>query len=401
MRILQVGPIPPEIGGRTVGGVATHVWDLSRHLVKRGHDVAILADNFPNPPEIPVIKEGVRIYGFSKTLVLKHLPSVLLSPLGIYKLKKHFGDLMGIIPMVAFFSYYKYVFRHFNPDVIHVHHLESRFPFAYFVSKNMIPIVTTVHSLHSVKFSHPTLSQRYRKLIRDNLKLSQNLIFVSRFVESEFRQYIGEFKGNSWVVYNPIDTKKFAQINKKDARVKLGIPSDVPIVLFVGSLSKRKGIYTLLEATKILKEKEVNLKVIIIGDGSELNNIKHYISENKLDNIVTILKRVATQELLLYYNAADLFVMPSFSEGFALAYIEAMLYGVPTIGTESVANESIPSENYGFVTPPGDAKSLVEVIEKGLRKKWDKEKIIEYARSFSFGKRIENFEKIYRELLKR
>ena len=166
MKILQVGPIPPEIGGKTVGRVATHVWDLSRHLVKRGHDVAILANNFPNPPEIPLIKDGVRIYGFSKTFILKHLPLALLSPFDIYKLKKHFGDLMGLIPIVAIFSHYKYVIRHFNPDIIHAHHLESLFPFAYFASKNKIPIVTIVHSLHSVKFSPPTQSQRYRKLIK-------------------------------------------------------------------------------------------------------------------------------------------------------------------------------------------------------------------------------------------
>ena len=86
MKILQVGPIPPEIGGKTVGGVATHVWDLSRHLAKRGHEVAVLADNFLNTPAIPIIKDGVKVYGFSKAFVLKLLPSVLSNSITIYNL---------------------------------------------------------------------------------------------------------------------------------------------------------------------------------------------------------------------------------------------------------------------------------------------------------------------------
>jgi len=176
---------------------------------------------------------------------------------------------------------------------------------------------------------------------------------------------------------------------------------DVPIILFVGSLSKRKGEFTLLGAVKMFKEKEINLKVIIIGNGPELNSVKHYIIKNELNNMVTILKSVSHSELLLYYNAADLFVMPSLSEAFALVYIEAMLCGVPAIGIEGVANESIPSEDYGFLVPSGNSKSLAVAIEQGLKKRWNKGKIIKYAQTFSWKKRIEEFESVYKEILKK
>ena len=59
-------------------------------------------------------------------------------------------------------------------------------------------------------------------------------------------------------------------------------------------------------------------------------------------------------ELLYYYNAADLFVVPSLSESFGLVYIEAMACGVPSIGTDVTAiPEVISSEDYGFLVPPG------------------------------------------------
>ena len=64
MKILQVGSIPPELGGTTRGGVANHIWELSENLAKRGHEVAILADNLPCEKTLPEVEKGVRIYGF-------------------------------------------------------------------------------------------------------------------------------------------------------------------------------------------------------------------------------------------------------------------------------------------------------------------------------------------------
>ena len=136
MKILQVGPIPPEVGGRTTGGVATHAWELSINLAKSGHEVAILADNFPNPPQSPITKDGVKIYGssISRALILKQSASILLNLSTLIKLKRHFEGIVGIRGIIRYLCYYDYVFHHFNPEVIHVHHLERRFPFAYFVS---------------------------------------------------------------------------------------------------------------------------------------------------------------------------------------------------------------------------------------------------------------------------
>ena len=397
MRILQVGPIPPEIGGRTVGGVATHVWDLSRHLVKRGHDVAILADNFPNPPEIPVIKEGVRIYGFSKTFILKHLPLALLSPLAIYKLKKHFGDLMGIIPIVAFFSYYKYILKHFNPDIIHIHHIEYRFPFAYFASKSHTTLITSVHGFHSIKFTPTDQSQRNYRLIVRNLNLARYLILNSKSVEKELHEYFGEYNGKYWLGINAIDMEKYYPVDKNYAREKVGLPLEVPIVLFASRLQKRKGVYTFLKAISLCKRKNLDLIAVIIGNGEEREGVQNFIAKNELEDVVRLER--TKPDLLYYYNAADLFVLPSFHEDFGLMYLEAMACGTPVIGTIGVSKEIIPSEDYGFRVPVNDSKALAEAIEKGLRKKWNKEKIINHACCFSWDKRIVEYEKIYEKIM--
>jgi hypothetical protein len=67
MNILQIGPIPPHIGGATTGGVATHLWSLSTNLARRGHQVGILANNYHSyQQKIEVDGNGVIIYGLAR-----------------------------------------------------------------------------------------------------------------------------------------------------------------------------------------------------------------------------------------------------------------------------------------------------------------------------------------------
>lgn len=168
------------------------------------------------------------------------------------------------------------------------------------------------------------------------------------------------------------------------------------MVLFVGELKRVKGIYTLLEAINILKKSKKEVRLIIVGDGPEKKWIQDFVLKNNLQNIIRLDGRKSPSELLYYYNAADLFVMPSFSESFGLVYVEAMSCGTPVIGSHSTAiPEVISSDDYGILVPPGNATGLADAIEMGLKRKWNKNKIIKYAHSFSWDNRITDIEKIY------
>jgi len=404
MKILQVGPIPPEIGGKSKGGVAIHVWELSTYLAKRGHEVSILADNFFYPEKIPMIKQKVKIYGLSASFLLRFFPNILsLSSILVkgIQLKRHLKGLMNLKNVIRDFFLYKYVIDEFKPDIIHVHHIQHRFPIVYSLAHNRIPIVTTIHSFHAIKFSSPSLRQRYHTLIASNLKLAENLIFISKFIQKELVKFFGEYQGRYWIIEPGIDIRKYYPVKKGIARPKIDLPGNGSVVLFIGHLIKRKGVYTLLEASKILKGKGIDLKIVVIGDGPELGGVKNFIAQSNIQDNVRLIRKVYTVDLLYYYNAADLFVMPSFSEGFAVVYLEAMLCGTPVIGISGIADEAIPSKDYGFLVPPGDAIALAESIENGLVRKWNREKIIEYARGFSWNEKIVKFERLYLDIVRR
>jgi glycosyltransferase involved in cell wall biosynthesis len=397
LKILQIGPIPPDAGGKTIGGVQTHVWDLASHLAKRGYEVAILSDNFPVSPETPAIKDGVRIYGVSGAFVLKHIALVLQNLSVIRGLKKHFKRLTGVIQLIVSFCCYDHVIHHFKPDVIHVHTLERRFPFAYFVSRGEIPIVTTVHSFNSIRFYSAAVNAEMRELLRRNLRITKNIVLVSRFVKDQMTELFGNFDGNCWILHNPVDASKYTRLSRRNLREEIGESPMIPIVLFVGSFTRRKGIYALVKAIEILKNRGVTLRAIIIGRGPELPGIINMIRENGTSDIFRFEHYI--KDLPLFYNAADLLVLPSTSEGFALVYVEAMSCGLPVVGSKGIADESIPSENYGLLVDSSNPDELATAIERGLRKKWDRAEIAKYGHSFSWEKQILKFEEIYRKIL--
>lgn len=401
MRILQIGLIPREIGGITQGGIHSHIWELAKHLSDNNHQVAILADNFFSTQKMPATREGVKLYGYCNNLLLKHLKRVL-SPSYVAKsitIKIYLGERFGFKYMLNNWLFYvEYAINDFSPEVIHVHTLEKRFPYVYFVSKSKIPIVVTIHSFTSIKFSKSLTAIKYKKLARKNIKLVKNLIFVSDFVRNEFKNFFGDFRGKIWVVPNPLNALKFYPTDKVKACDNINEPKDKKLLLFVGNLIKRKGVFLLLEATKLLKERNLNVKTIIVGSGPEEKKIKKIVEQNQLQKYVSIKGYRYQSELLDYYNAADLFVMPSSGESFGLVYVESLLCGLPVIGNEGVADIVIPSDEYGLLVPPNNVDALANAIEKGLKKKWNEEKIINYARSFDWRKKIMEFEDIYSDL---
>jgi glycosyltransferase involved in cell wall biosynthesis len=404
MRILQIGPVPPEIGGLTRGGVANHLWGLATHLAKRGHDVAILTDNYRTANQYPEIKENVEIYGVPNLFHIIQTNIFLKANFWgkVVSTKNQFGPLKSFLRIAVWLSLYHRVIEMLKPDIIHVHHLETRFPFTFFATENKIPIVTTIHSTHSIEFSNDQLSRRLQHLfIQRNLNLSRNLIFVSQFIKQSFEKLFpnGLNEKRTWVIYNPVERSLFYLLSKRKAREFIDASLDKPLILFVGNLIPRKGAHILLDALNELKVRGLEIHLKIVGDGPQKDELASLIQEKELSLLVSLDGSMTQKELLYYYNAADLFVLPSLMESFGIVFIEAMLCGCPVIGSSMVLDELLPSDNYGCFVPPNDAKALASAIEKAIQKSWNREQVREYALNFDWKKKIPDFEHMYREII--
>lgn len=112
------------------------------------------------------------------------------------------------------------------------------------------------------------------------------------------------------------------------------IHSHVIKILFVSRILKEKGIFVLLEALQKLKSTGNRFHFVCVGEGPDFSAVEAYIEKADLLNCTTIVGHISdVNKLKDYYREADIFIMPSFSEGFPRTLYEAMTFGLPIITT--------------------------------------------------------------------
>ena len=137
--------------------------------------------------------------------------------------------------------------------------------------------------------------------------------------------------------------------------------------LFLGRLGKRKGAYDLLEVlrdNKIYYQEKV--KLFIGGDG-EVEHVLKRIREYKLEEMVEYVGWVTGEKKIELLNNADVYVLPSYSEGLPISILEAMSYKLPIISTNiGGIPEVVFNAQNGYLITPGDQPALKRCIDKML-----------------------------------
>jgi glycosyltransferase involved in cell wall biosynthesis len=155
------------------------------------------------------------------------------------------------------------------------------------------------------------------------------------------------------VVPYGVNSERFIARSKSPA-------SDKPFtIVYVGSMSQRKGLSYLLDAVKLLSSQ--NVKVVLCGRGI----IDHGLLAGYSNLEIEI--GLPTEQLVRRLHEADVFVLPSLAEGFAHVLLEAMCCGLPVITTShTCAPDVIENGVHGFIVPIRDAKAIAEKLEWGL-----------------------------------
>ncbi len=153
---------------------------------------------------------------------------------------------------------------------------------------------------------------------------------------------------------------------KPDAKLResLGIPADAFVVICVARIAKSKGVFTLLEAVKKLREKEKDLHVLIVGRDEEGG--RAWIERNGLEKSAHLAGFVDYAQMPRYYRLAHLFILPSIPtrgwiEQGPYSILEAMACGVPVMGSDCGGITQAVGDA-ARVFPPGDAEGLARVL---------------------------------------
>lgn len=185
----------------------------------------------------------------------------------------------------------------------------------------------------------------------------------------EKAQLIVEGLSNILVIYNGADNKKFRPIPKELSMQKLGINERNKVIMFIGNLIPIKGVDNLIKAfyNLIEESKRDGISLYLIGDGSEKEKLSKLIKELKLEKKVLLLGGKSHDEIPLWLNIANIFVLTSFSEGFPTVIPEAMMCGIPVIASNvGGIPEIITNNKSGLLIKPGDTRQIKESIKRLL-----------------------------------
>ena len=161
---------------------------------------------------------------------------------------------------------------------------------------------------------------------------------------------------NVEAIYNGIDLKDFEYFSIKNSVPK----DDKKQIVFVGALTKNKGVYDLIDAYRMINDNSI--KYVFIGSG-DVNELKNLGNKNGIGDQLIFKGNVSDEEKIKTLMESNIFVLPSYAEGQPLAILEAMCSGLPIISTNIGSIPEIIKEGVnGFIVDPGDTQALSEKI---------------------------------------
>lgn len=201
---------------------------------------------------------------------------------------------------------------------------------------------------------------------------------------------------------NGYDSRRFTKLDTQICRKKLNLPSDKKIVLNVGNLYEVKGHKYLIEAIKEIVKQKKDILCIIVGRGKLKSELENRIKELSLCSYVKFAGGKPYDEIPLWINACDAFVLPSLAEGNPTVMFECLGCGKPFIGTRvGGIPEVITNEKLGYLVEPKDVNGLANGILEVLSKEWDKDYILNYAKQFTWDEIAKKIMEVYNEILER
>lgn len=256
-----------------------------------------------------------------------------------------------------------------EPSIIHSH-----CPFASTVmarvlrEKNNIPIVFTYHTKFDIDIYHAIpnklMADRVIKFVVNNISACDEVWTVSKGAGDNLRS-IG-YEGDIYVMENGVDFPRGRadEYDAADLRSAYEIPDDTILFLFVGRLMWYKGIKLIFDALKILDEKNIDFRMMFVGDGQEREEMEKYARELKLDDKCVFVGAVYDrEELRVFYTAGELFLFPSEYDTNGIVVREAAACGVASVLLEgSCASEGIVDGRTGIICK-ADAGDMAKKLE--------------------------------------
>jgi teichuronic acid biosynthesis glycosyltransferase TuaC len=235
------------------------------------------------------------------------------------------------------------------------------------------------------------------RLIRPMIRWTLNESAASIAVSAALKEKMVEVGGAAekiQVVPNGVDAALFQPIFKKDARNKLNLPENGPLLLSVGSLIPSKGHELLIRAMEVASRQHTGLRLYILGEGEFRGELESLTTQLGLRDCVKLPGKRPNEELPMWFSAADLSCLASEREGWPNVVTESLACGTPVVGTRvGGIPEILHSPELGILVER-TAESIAAGIKQALLKRWNHDAISRETRARTWGKVAEEVEEI-------
>jgi glycosyltransferase involved in cell wall biosynthesis len=377
-----------------IGGLELHTRDLAEGLAKRGHDVTIITTRHPNGIKMEC-KKNLKIY-YVENEPLKYNKKFCIESAKIFdkiNKKENFDIVHSIQTFGSGFVKYS---KNKTPLVISLHGTH-KYEIASILNEKSMKIFYMIPYMHikSILFYEPInklLFKRAKKVMVDSKEMKIDAAKEYKIPEEKMA-----------LVYDGIDINRFKSINVENFRKKIGISKSDKVIVSAGRIEKQKGYHLIIEILPSLLQC-LDIKLIIVGTGEHIENLKKMAEEKKVAKNVIFTGKVKDEDMSKYYNLADVFVFPTLRvEAFGMVIAEAMACGKPAIATRIGGIPTVIDDSKnGFLIKIGDLKELKEKILLILKDEKLAKRLGEAARkkvvdNFSLEKMIDDTIKVYQD----
>lgn len=349
------------------GGQGVYIRYLSSALQKLGHEVDVISGE-PYPDLVDGVKliklPGLNLFEQPNRL-LAFRPRFLKS---ITSMVEYFSFLSGGFPEPYTFG--RRLVRYFEEnetDYDLIHDNQSLCYGLLELQAMGYPVVATIHhpitrdrdiALDSARnWRHRLLIRRWHSFLNmqgEVVRKLKHLLTVSDQSRHDITKAFNISETKIDLVYNGIDTIDFSpipEIQRRPFRIMATASADIPL----------KGLDFLLKAIAILIPRFPDLNLVVLGAPKPGGHTEGLINRLNLNDAVTFVNGLTTEEINYYYAEASIAVIPSLYEGFGLPAGEAMSSGVPVVSSTGGALPEVVGDA-GLLVPPGDEHALAEAI---------------------------------------
>ena len=346
MKILMLTwEYPPRI----VGGIARVVHDLSKRLIKDGHEVTVVT--YRDSADVPEYEndKGVNVY---------RVDNYMIHP-------NNFIDWIMQLNFNMLSKATEIINKEGGFDVIHAHDWLVTYAAKTLKNAYNIPIVATIHATEAGRNSG--IHDETQRYINDTEWLltyeAKEVIVNSNYMKNEIQRLFGLPFDKINVIPNGINLSNFTGIERDyDFRRQYAMDNE-KIILYVGRLVYEKGVQHLIAAMPKILSNYHDAKLIIAGRGGMMDELRAEASNLGLNDKIYFTGYLNSKQVQKMYKCADVAVFPSTYEPFGIVALEAMLAGVPTVVSDVGGLDEIVTHGVdGMKSYAGNANSIADSV---------------------------------------